>query len=63
MVNVTFIGHVPQISEKKFQCLDGLLGMKPSQLVDIAIKVCHAQETRKLKKAIIFLEAVWGNQR
>lgn len=37
--------------------------MNHSNLVDIAFKTYHAQETRILKQAIVFLETVWRNQK
>ena len=34
-----------------------------SQQMDIVFKVYHAQETKKLKQATVFLETMWGNQK
>ena len=46
---------------KKLQSLDGALGMP--QPVDFTSKVYNAQEPRKIKQAIVFVETGWQNKR
>ena len=46
MVNITFIGQSsPDL--RKSQTLDGPLGMTPSQLADVALKVFNNREQQK----------------
>ncbi|XP_006870213.1 PREDICTED: zinc finger protein 77-like [Chrysochloris asiatica] len=47
MINTTFISQSTLDIQKKLQKLDGVVGMNPSQLVDIAFKVFNNQEHRK----------------
>ena len=49
MVNMTFTGQRAPDIRRKLQKLNGVLGMNPSQLVDIAFKVYNSQE-RRLKQ-------------
>ena len=56
MMKMSFIGQSALDISKKFQSLDGALGMNSSQPVGIAFKVCNAKEARKIKHATVFLE-------
>ena len=48
---------------RKLQYLDRVSGMNPSQPLNIAFKVYHAWEIRKLKQATVFLETVRRDQK
>lgn len=56
IVNINFIGQSAPDIRRKCHCLDRVLGINPSQLVDIVFKVYNAWETRKLKQTTTFLE-------
>ena len=60
---MTFIEQIAPYIRQKLQGLVRVLGMTPSQLVDIAFKVYNGQETRKLKQATVFLAIVEGEFR
>lgn len=60
---MTFIGQRVLHIRRKLRRLDGVLGMNPSQLLDMAFNVYNAQEIRKFRQATAFLEIRWGNQR
>ena len=56
MVNITFIGKSsPDI--RKSQTLDGPLGMTPSQLADVALKVFNNREQQQKKQEDARLKA------
>ena len=55
-MNMSFIGQSAPDIRRKLQHLDGALGTKPSQMVDIVFKVYNAQEARKLEQAMVLLE-------
>ena len=57
LVNMTFIRQSALDTRRKLQCVDRILRMSPSQLVDTAFKVYNAWEARKIKQAMVFLEA------
>ena len=63
MVNMTFIGQSAPDIRNKLQRVDGVLGMSPSQLVDIAFKVYNTREARKANRALVFLKTTPGNQK
>ena len=63
MVNMTFIGQSAPDIRNKLQRVDGVLGMSPSQLVDIAFKVYNAREAGKAKRATVSLEMAQGSQK
>ena len=60
---MTFIEQSALDIRRKLQYVDGILGMSPSQLVDIAFKVYNAWEAWKTKQSSVFLEMGWGGQR
>lgn len=53
---MTFIGLSVPINRKKFQSLVGALGMKPSQLLGIELKVYNAQKASEVEQATVLLE-------
>ena len=63
MVNMTFTGQIALDFKRNLQFLDMVLGINFSQLIDIAFKIYHAQETRKLKHDMDSLETKWESQK
>ena len=63
MVIMTFIRQSALVIRRKLQCLDGILEMNLSRVVDRAYKVYHAGERRKLKQVTMFLETEQGIQK
>ena len=63
MISMTFFGWSPLHLRRKLQCLDEVQGMNSSHMVDIAFKVYHAWETRKLRQITLSLETVPGNHK
>ncbi|KAF6104243.1 hypothetical protein HJG60_011243 [Phyllostomus discolor] len=63
MVNMPFIGQSAPHIRNKLQRVGRVLGMRSSQLVDIAFHVYNAREAGKAKRATVFLELAQGSRK